>query len=54
MRENFTHTRTYDQVDTSLDAGQLETIIDELREKSDMDIAGFKEMLEAAYKDKVP
>lgn len=33
--------------------GNLETAIDELREKSDMDIADFKVMLDAAYKDKV-
>lgn len=43
----------YGKIDTSLDPGQLETIIDELREKSDTDIADFKDMLEAAYRDKV-
>lgn len=37
----------------SFSEGHLEAAIDELREKSDMDIASFKAMLEAAYKDKV-
>lgn len=53
MRQKITTTSVYSKIDTSLDPGQLENIIDELREKSDMDIADFKEMLERAYRDKV-
>lgn len=48
------HNRTsVDGKNMSSDAGQLEIILDELREKSDNDIAYFKEMLEATYRDKV-
>ena len=35
------------------ETGHLESAIDELREKSDTDIASLKAMLEAEYKDKV-
>ena len=35
------------------DGGQFESAIDELREKSDGDIAYFKTMLNAEYRDKV-
>ncbi len=33
--------------------GHLETAIDELRERSDLDIADYKSMLDAAYRNKV-
>lgn len=53
MHEKVSHSSFYSKIDTSMDPGQLEIIIDELREKSDMDIADFKEMLETAYRNKV-
>lgn len=53
MHEKVSHSSFYSKIDTSMDPGQLEIIIDELREKSDMDIADFKEMLETAYRNKI-
>ncbi len=45
-----TFTETYESFS---EGGQFESAIDELREKSDMDIADFKTMLSSAYRDKV-
>ncbi len=51
MRSKLSNTSV--RIDTSLDPSNLENIIDELREKSDTDIADYKDMVEAAYKEKV-
>ena len=53
MRQKITHTNVYSKVNTSMDPGQLESILEDLREKSDIEIADLKEMHEATYSDKV-
>ena len=53
MRTKIIRTTYSENFESFQDPGHLESAIDELREKSDMDIAGFKAMLDAAYKDKV-
>lgn len=47
-----TYSESYESF-TEGSGGNLENAIDELREKSDLDIADFKSMLETAYMDKV-
>lgn len=55
LRTKITTTSFSSQVDTStvLDPGSLEATIDELRERSDMGIADYKERLDAIYRDKI-
>ena len=53
MRLKLARTTYSESYESFTDAGNLESAIDELREKSDLDIADFKTMLETAYRDKV-
>lgn len=53
MRMKISRTSYSETYESFAEGGHLESAIDELREKSDTDIASFKTMLDAAYKDKV-
>ena len=53
LQTKIVHATYSERFESFQDPGHLETAVEELRERSDMDIAGFKAMLDAAYKDKI-